>query len=127
MADRRSERRANAGRPDKPAAKPTPKPTAKPEEKPVIAHGAPLSTPKPKPPDRQRPKAGPADAETRRREIERRVQEGKDASEAARDTPVTKSEAPKPPPATIGTPGRSTYDTLKDRGKDTDEAVEEAQ
>ena len=114
MADRRSDRRANAGRPDKPEP-----------EKPVVAHGAPLSTPKPS--TRPRPKVGPADDETRRREIERRVQEGKDASEAARDTPVTKSEAPKPPPATIGTPGRSTIDTLRDRGKDTDEAVEEAQ
>ena len=114
--DRRAERRANAGRPDKPAAKP------------VVAHGAPLSTPKPKPPSAQRPKAGPADEETRRREIERRVQEGKDASEEARDdTEDTPAAAPKPPPKTVGKPGRSTYDVLRDRGKDTDEAVEETQ
>jgi len=117
MADRRAERRANAGRPDKPAAKPA--------EKPVVAHGAPLSTPKPKPPSAQRPKAGPADEETRRREIERRVQEGKDASEKARDdTEVTTAAAPKPPPKTIGKPGRPAYDVLRDRGKDTDVAVE---
>lgn len=116
MADRRADRRANAGRPDKPP------------EKPVVAHGAPLSTPKPKPPSAQRPKAGPADEETRRREIERRVQEGKDASEKARDEPeATTAAAPKPPPKTIGTPGRSTIDTLRDRGKDTDEAVEREQ
>lgn len=119
MADRRADRRANAGRPDKPAAKPA--------EKPVVAHGAPMDPPKPKPPSAQRPKAGPADAATRRREIERRVQEGKDASEKARDTQVTKSEAPKPEPETIGEPGRSTYDVLRDRGKDTDEAVERTQ
>ena len=116
--DRRAERRANAGRPDKPAAKPA--------EKPVVAHGAPLSTPKPS--TRPRPKVGPADDETRRREIERRVQEGKDASKKARDdTEVTTAAAPKPPPKTIGEPGRSTYDVLKERGKDTDEAVEREQ
>lgn len=120
--DRRSERRANAGRPDKPAAKPQP-PTA--EEKPVVAHGAPLSTPKPS--TRPRPKVGPADDETRRREIERRVQEGKDASEQARADEVKPSVAPKPPPKTIGKPGRPVYDVLRDRGKDTDEAVEREQ
>ena len=125
MADRRAERRANAGRPDKPAEKPVAKPAEKPAEKPVVAHGAPLSTPVPS--TRPRPTPGPADAATRRREIERRVQEGKDASEKARDTQVTKSEAPKPEPETIGTPGRSTYDVLRDRGKDTDEAVERTQ
>ncbi len=114
MADRRADRRANAGRPDTPA------------EKPVVAHGAPLSTPKPS--TRPRPKVGPADDETRRREIELRVQEGKDASEKARDeTPATTAAAPKPPPKTIGKPGRSTYDVLKERGKDTDEAVEGSQ
>jgi hypothetical protein len=114
VADRRADRRANAGRPDKP--------------KPVVVHGAPLSTPKPKPPSAQRPKAGPADEETRRREIERRVQEGKDASEKARDEPeATTAAAPKPAPTTIGKPGRSTIDTLRDRGKDTDEAVEREQ
>ena len=110
MADRRSDRRANAGRPDKP----------------VVAHGAPLSTPKPS--TRPRPKVGPADDATRRREIERRVQEGKDASEKARDEPeATTAAAPKPAPTTIGKPGRSTYDVLKDRGKDTDVAVEREQ
>ena len=81
----------------------------------------------PKPSTRPRPKAGPADDATRRREIERRVQEGKDASKKARDTEVTKAEAPKPETDTVGEPGRSTYDTLRDRGKDTDEAVERKQ
>lgn len=114
MADRRSERRANAGNPDKPAKKP-------------VAHGAPLSTPRPTNTKRERPKPGPADSATRRREIERRVQEGKDASERARANTATKTDAPKPKPETIGKPGRSTYHTIRDRGKDTDEAVDRAQ
>ena len=113
MADRRSERRANAGNPD-------PKPAKKP-----VAHGAPLSTPRPT--NIKRPTAGPADAATRRREIARRVQEGKDASARARANTATKTEAPKPKPETIGEPGRSTYHTIRDRGKDTDDAVDRAQ
>lgn len=113
MADRRSDRRTNAGRPDH-----------KPAKKPVVAHGAPLSTPKPTNTKRRR-QPGPADAATRRREIERRVQEGQAATR--RGIPATKTQAPKPAPATIGKPGRSTYDVLRDRGKDTDEAVERTQ
>ena len=109
MADRRSDRRANAGRP----------------EKPVVAHGAPLSTPRPT--NVKRPTAGPAKPGVRRREIERRVQEGKAASKKARSKKVTKATSPKPEPETIGKPGRSTYDVLRDRGKDTDEAVKRTQ
>jgi len=128
MPDRRAERRANAGRPDKPPKKPEakPRPPKKPPKKPPT-YGAPMDTPKPKPPGRERPTPGPADAETRRREIERRVQEGKEASERARADQAKPSTAPKPTPETIGEPGRSTYDVLKERGKDTDEAVERAQ
>ncbi len=108
MPDRRAERRSNAGRPDKPAR----------------SYGAPLSTPAPTTVKRRT--AGPADAATRRREIERTVQEGREASQKARADTVTKTEAPKPKAETIGTPGRSTYETLRDRSKDIDEAVERA-
>lgn len=108
MADRRAERRANAGRSDKPAR----------------SYGAPLSTPKPTTVERRT--AGPADAATRRREIERTVQEGREASQKARADTATETEAPKPEPETIGKPGRSTYETLRDRSKDTDAAVERA-
>lgn len=109
MPDRRAERRSNAGRPDKPAP----------------SYGAPLSTPKPTTVKRRT--AGPAaDAATRRREIERTIQEGKEESRRARADTATKTEAPKPTPETIGTPGRSTYETLRDRSKDTDAAVERA-
>ncbi len=108
MPDRRSERRSNAGRPDKPAR----------------SYGAPMSTPAPT--TAKRRTAGPADAATRRREIERTVQEGKDESKRARADTATKTDAPKPKAETVGTPGRSTYETLRDRSKDTDEAVERA-
>lgn len=127
--DRRAERRANAGNPDKPPKKPapTPRPPKKPPKKKPPTYGAPMDPPKPKPPGRERPKPGPAKPEDRRREIERRVQEGKDASERARADRVKPSTAPKPTPETIGTPGRSTYDVLRDRGKDIDEAAERTQ
>lgn len=105
--DRRSQRRANAGRSDKKAEAP--------------AYGAPLSTPKPQ--RKKRPRPGPADAATRRREIARRVQEGQEATR--RGIPATKTEAPKPEPTTIGKPGRSTYETLRDRDKDVAETIEE--
>lgn len=107
MPDRRSERRANAGRPDKPAKE----------------YGTPTGTQKPT--TRKRPKVGPADPETRRRKIEERVQAGK--KESRRRRSATKTQAPKPEPKTVGKPGRSTYDTLRDRGKDTDKAVEDTQ
>lgn len=129
--DRRAERRENAGRPDKPERKkprgPKPRPPNRPPKKEPPAFGAPMDTPKPKPPGRERPKPGPAKPEVRRREIERRVQEGKDASQQARANKAKPSTAPKPAPPTIGKPGRPAYDVLRDRGKDIDEAAEGTQ
>lgn len=107
MADRRAERRRNAGRPDED----------------VKSYGAPTETPKPT--TRRRPKPGPADDATRRRAIEEKVERGKE--ETRRSRAAEKTDAPKPKPRTVGTPGRSTYDTLKERQKDTMEAADEAE
>jgi hypothetical protein len=69
-------------------------------------------------------------AEERRRRIEARVREGQEETrrtrEAAQRESGTRTEAPKPPIRQVGQEGRSTRETLRTRGRDLNEAVEEA-